>query len=73
MVDNCDLPLDLELNERVEVDEETLHMPKKTVTVQNNQKLIKECNLTFPSPWKHARAKKEKTRRDITHMARISS
>ena len=25
--------------------------------------------MTFPSPWKHARAKEGKTRREITHMA----
>ena len=69
VVDNCDLPLDREFTERVEVDDKLFHMPKKTVTVQNKLKLIKECSLTFPSPRKHARAKEEKTRRSTTRMA----
>ena len=29
VVDNCDLPLDLELNERVEVDDETINYAKE--------------------------------------------
>ena len=34
------------------------HMQKKTETAQIKLKLIKECSLTFPSPWKLGRAKK---------------
>ena len=73
VVDDCDLPVDLELTERVEVNDETLpsHMPKKTGTAQSKLKLIKECSLVIPSPWKHVRAREEETRRNTTHMVRI--
>ena len=54
VVDNCDLPLDLDLTERVEVG--LYLMPKRTGTTQNRLKMTKEYNLTFLSPWKHARA-----------------
>ena len=67
VVDDCDLPLDLELTERVEVDDETRPY------AQNRLKLTKEYNLTFLSPWRHARARRERIRRSTTHMARISS
>ena len=67
MVDDCDLPLDLELTERVEVDDETLPYAEEDWIC-----LIKEYSQTFLSPWKHARAKEERIR-NTTHMARISS
>ena len=73
LVDNCDLPQDLELTERVEVDDETLPYAKEDWTAQNKLKLIKEYSLTFPSPWKHAKAKEEKARRSTTRMAKILS
>ena len=73
VVDDCDLPLDLELTERVEVDHETIPYAKKTGTAQSKMKLTMEYSLAFPSPWKHARAKKERTRRNATRMVRISS
>ena len=38
-------------------------MQKKTGTAQSKQKLTKEYSLTFPSPWKHARTRKEGTRK----------
>ena len=60
VVNNCYLPLDLELTERVEVDDETTLYTEEDWAVQNKLKLIKEYNLTFPSPWKHARAKEKK-------------
>ena len=72
VVDNCDLALDLELTKRVGVYDETLPYAG-TGTAQNKMKLTKEYNLTFLSPWRHARAKKEGTRRSTTHMARILS
>ena len=39
-------------------------MPRKTGTARNKLKLTKEYSLTFLSPWKHARAREEKTRRN---------
>ena len=44
VVDGCDLPLDLELTERVEVDDEFYLMPRKTGTARNNLKLTKHGN-----------------------------
>ena len=72
VVDGCDLPLDLELTERVEMDDETLIL-RKTRTAQNKLKLTKEYSLIFLSLWKHARAREEGTRRSTTRTARISS
>ena len=59
VVYECDLPLDLELTARAEVDAKIFHMQKKTGTGQSKQKLIKEHSLTFHSPWRHGRARKE--------------
>ena len=73
VVDDCDLPLDLELTERVEMDDETYLIPRKTGTARNKSKLTKDYSLTFLSPWKHARAREEKTRRNTIRTARISS
>ena len=73
VVDDCDLPLDLELTERVEVDDETLPYVEEDWTAQNRLKLTKENNLTFLSPWRHARARRDGIRRSTTCMARISS
>ena len=61
VVDNCDLPGDLELTERVEVDDETLPYTEEDWDCQNKLKLTKEYNLIFLSPWRHARARKERT------------
>ena len=71
VADDCDLPLDLELTERVEVDDETLPYARKTGTDQNKLKLTKEYSLTFLSLWKHAKAREEKTRRNTIRTARI--
>ena len=73
VVDDCDLPLDLELTERVEVDDETLPYAEDKWDCQNRLKLTKEYNLTFLSPYRHARAREEGKRRSTTRMARISS
>ena len=72
VVDNCELPLDLELTERVEVDDETLPYPEEDWDCPEKHKLTEEYNVTFLSPWRHARARKERTRRSTTRMARIS-
>ena len=45
VVNNCDLPLDLELTERVEVDDETTPYAEEDWAVQNKLKLIEEYNL----------------------------
>ena len=45
--DNCDLPLDLELTERVEVEDETLPHAEEDWDAQNRLKMTKEYNLTF--------------------------
>ena len=50
---------DLELTERVEVDDRTLPYAEQDCP-QNKLNLAGEYSLTFPSPWKHARAKREK-------------
>ena len=71
VVDDCDLPLDLELTERVEVDDETL--PYAEEDCRGKLYLMpKEYSLTFHSSWKHARAREEKTRRNTIRTARIS-
>ena len=57
MVDNCDLPLDLEMTERVEVDDETLHYDEEEGDCPEKLKLTKEYSLTFLSPWRHGRAR----------------
>ena len=73
VVDDCDLPLDLELTERVEVDDETLPYAEEDWDSRNKLKLTKEYSLTFLSPWKHARARKGRTKRNTISTARISS
>ena len=55
------------------MDDEALPYAEEDFDCPEKLNLIKECNLTFPSPWKHARAKEEKTRKNITQMARILS
>ena len=72
VVDDCDVPLDLELTERVELTMKLYLMPRKTGTARSKSKLTKEYSLTFLSPWKHARAREEKTRRNRIRTARIS-
>ena len=73
VVDDCDLPLDLELTERVAVDDETLSYAEEDWDCPEQTGITKEYNLTFLSPWKHARAREEGTRRSTTRAARISS
>ena len=72
MVDNCDLPLDLELTERVEVDDETLPYAEEDWIARNKPKLTKEYSMTFRSLWRHAKVRGEKTRRNTIRMARTS-
>ena len=39
-------------------------MQKKTGTAQSKRKLIKEHSLTFLSPWRHGRARKERNKKE---------
>ena len=73
VVDDCDLPLDLELTERVEVDDETLPYVEEDWDCPEQNEIDKEYSLTFLTPWKHARAREEKTRRNTIRTARILS
>ena len=59
VVDNCDLPLDLELTERVEVDDETLPYGEEDLDWPEETENENEYILTFLSPWKHSIAIKE--------------
>ena len=73
VMDDGDLPLDLELTERVEVDDETLPYAEEDWDCPEQTEIAKEYNLTFLSPWRHAKAREEGTRSSTTRMARISS
>ena len=70
VVEKCDLPLDLELTERVEIDDETLPYAEKDSDCPEQ---TKEHILFFHSSWKHDRSRKEGIRKSTTCMARISS
>ena len=63
------LRLYLELTERVEVDDETLPYAQRWIV---HLYLCQGSTLTFHSPWKHARAREEKTRKNTIRTARIS-
>ena len=60
VVDSCNLPLDLVLTERVEVDDEIHPYAKEDWNCPEQTEVDKGAQPDFPSPWKHARAKDEK-------------
>ena len=72
VVDDFDLPLDLELAERAEVDDETLPYAEEDWDRPEQTEIDKGIEQTFLSPWKHARAREEGTIRSTTPTARIS-
>ena len=73
VVDNCDLPLHPELIERVKLDNETLSYVEEDGECPEKTEVEKGVQPDFPSPWKHARAREEKTRSNTTRIARILS
>ena len=70
VVDDCDLPLDLELTERVEVDDETLPYTEEDWDCPEQIKLEKGVEPEFPSPWRRARARGEEIKRKTTRMVK---
>ena len=73
LIDDCDLPLDLELTERLEVDDETLPYTQEDWDCPEQTEVDTEWSLFFPSPWRHARAKGEGIKRNTTGMVKTLS
>ena len=63
MVDNCDLPLDLELFERMEVDDETLPYAKEAWVCQEQTEIDKGVQLDFPLTMKTRQSKKGRNKK----------
>ena len=73
LVDDCGLPLDLELTERGELDDKTLPYAEEDWDCPEQTEIDKGKNLTFFSPWRHAKTRSEGIRRITARVARISS
>ena len=72
-VDNCHLPLDLELTERVEVDDETLPYLEEKWDFPEQTEIDIGTQPDFPFTMETRMAKEKKARRSRTRMARILS
>ena len=72
VVDSFDLPLDLELTERVEVDDEILPYAEKNWDSPEQTEINKGVQPDFVFR-RHGRAKNEGIRNNTTRMAKISS
>ena len=62
VVDNCDLPLDLELTERVEVDDETLPYAEEDWDCPEQTKIDKGVQLDFPLTMETRQSKKRRNK-----------
>ena len=72
VVDDCDLPLDLELTERVEVDDETLPYAKEDWDCPEQTEIDKGIQPDFPLTMETRQSKRGKTRRNTIRTARTS-
>ena len=72
VVDNCDLPLDLDLNERVEVDDETLPYAKEDRDCPEKTEVDKGVQPDFPFTMETRQGKRGKNKMKYTR-ARILS
>ena len=73
LVNDQDLPLDLELTERVEVDDVTLTYFEEDWNDQEQSEVDNEVELDFPLTMETQQSKRGKTRRTKTRMVRILS
>ena len=73
VVDNCDLPLDLEMTERVEVDDQSLPYAEEDWDCPEQTEIDKGVQTDFRFTMETRQSKKEGTRRITTRMASISS
>ena len=74
VVDKCDLPLDLELAERVEVDDETLSYAEEDYYCPEQSEIDKGVQPDFPFTMETRQSKKGRNKkRSTTRMARILS
>ena len=63
VVDNCDLPLDLELTEQVEVDDETLPYAEEDWDCPEQTKIDKGVQLDFPLTMETRQSKKRRNKK----------
>ena len=73
VVDDCDLQLDLELTERVEVDDETLPYAEEDWDCPEQIEIDKGIQPDFPLTMETRQSKREKTRINTIRTATISS
>ena len=73
VADNCDLPLDLEMTERVEVDDQSLPYAEEDWDCAEQTEIDKGVQTDFPFTMETRQSKKEGTKRITTRMASISS
>ena len=73
VVDSCDLPLDLELTKRVEVDDETVPFAEEDWDYPERNEVDKGVHLDFPFTMETRQSKEEKARRSTIRMARVLS
>ena len=71
VVDNCDLPLDLELTERVEVDDETLPYAKEDWDCPEQTENDKGVQPDSPFTMETGQSKRGKSKKITTRMTRI--
>ena len=73
VVNDCDLPLDLELTERVEIDDETLPYAEEDWDCPEKTEVDKGVQPDFPFTMETRQGKRGRNKRNTTHMARILS
>ena len=73
VVDICDLPLDLELTERVELDDEILPYAEEDWDCPEQTEIDKRVQPDFRFTMKTHQSKKGRNKKSTTRTARISS
>ena len=73
VVNSCDLPLDLELTKRVEVDDETVPFAEEDWDYPERNEVDKGVHPDFPFTMETRQSKEEKARRSTIRVARVLS